>query len=256
MSLARPKGGTSVMSQRVEAPDSLEFFPTPPWATRALCEHVLSVVEHPREVAHPREWPRQTVWEPAAGEGHMAEPLKEYFESVWGSDVHSYGKGYAVGSFLGEGADRATYFDRDMDVEKPDWIITNPPFRLAKEFAERALQEAQVGVALLLRSVFIESEDRYHFFEKHPLTLVAPFAERVAMTKGRWDPKASTATSYAWFVWIRGHTGPTTLRIIPPGRKRALTKPDDAALFGWSPPAQTQSERDHIATAAAALGQE
>lgn len=27
----------AVMSQRVEAHDSLDHFPTPPWATRALC---------------------------------------------------------------------------------------------------------------------------------------------------------------------------------------------------------------------------
>ena len=27
---------TAVMARRAEAPDSLDFFPTPPWATRAL----------------------------------------------------------------------------------------------------------------------------------------------------------------------------------------------------------------------------
>ena len=36
-----PSGSTAVMARRVEAPDSLDFFPTPPWATRALVEHVL-----------------------------------------------------------------------------------------------------------------------------------------------------------------------------------------------------------------------
>lgn len=29
---------TAVMQRRVEAHDSLDDFPTPPWATRALCE--------------------------------------------------------------------------------------------------------------------------------------------------------------------------------------------------------------------------
>ena len=31
----------AVMAQRSEAKDSLDDFPTPPWATRALLEHVL-----------------------------------------------------------------------------------------------------------------------------------------------------------------------------------------------------------------------
>jgi hypothetical protein len=29
----------------------------------------------------------------------------------------------------------------------------------------------------------------------------AQFAERVHMVKGRWNPDASSATAYAWFVW-------------------------------------------------------
>jgi hypothetical protein len=35
-----PSGSTSVMARRVEPPDSLDFFPAPPWATRALCEYL------------------------------------------------------------------------------------------------------------------------------------------------------------------------------------------------------------------------
>ena len=31
----------AVMAQRIEAADSPDDFPTPPWATRALIEHVL-----------------------------------------------------------------------------------------------------------------------------------------------------------------------------------------------------------------------
>ena len=35
----------AVMAQRTEPSDSQDFFPTPPWATRALMEHVLSKFE-------------------------------------------------------------------------------------------------------------------------------------------------------------------------------------------------------------------
>lgn len=40
MSVARLTS-TAVMARRVEPADSLDFFPTPPWATRAFCEHVM-----------------------------------------------------------------------------------------------------------------------------------------------------------------------------------------------------------------------
>lgn len=33
----------AVMAQRYEAADSPDDFPTPPWATRALIEHVIGV---------------------------------------------------------------------------------------------------------------------------------------------------------------------------------------------------------------------
>ena len=46
-------------------------------------------------------------------------------------------------------------------MRNPDWIITNPPFRLAERFALKALSLANTGVALLVRTVFIESVGRH-----------------------------------------------------------------------------------------------
>ena len=61
----------AVMSQRMEAKDSADDFPTPPWATRALIEHAIS---EPAKLKH------LTCWEPACGEGHMAKVLADHFE--------------------------------------------------------------------------------------------------------------------------------------------------------------------------------
>jgi hypothetical protein len=59
-----------------------------------------------------------SVWEPAAGEGHMAEVLMEYFQQVRASDVFDYGCGYEVGSFVGRGPDVATAMQKPvMGVE-------------------------------------------------------------------------------------------------------------------------------------------
>jgi hypothetical protein len=209
----------AIMSSRQEPLDSLDFFPTPPWGTRAFMEFVF-----PQVCSTPAR--EQSVWEPAAGEGHMAEPLKEYFGTVSISDVHDYGRGYGIGSFVGQGPDV-------LPPQHVDWIITNPPFTLAEDFVRRALIEARVGVAILARSVFIESDGRFPLFGG-AFRAFCPFASRLPMVKGRWDPKASSATSYAWFVWCRELTGPlprAEVIMIPPGAKARCTRPDDVARF-------------------------
>jgi hypothetical protein len=93
-----PRGSCAVMARRAEPPDSLDWFPTPPWATRALLERVLferlEGDDWPMVVRRPwlgrwsddDGWPglpvKLSVLEPAAGEGHMAEVLREYFDRV------------------------------------------------------------------------------------------------------------------------------------------------------------------------------
>lgn len=199
----------AVMAQRAEPHDSLDFFPTPPWATRALCEHVIPTAMH-------------IAWDPACGRGDMVRPLQEYCLAVAGSDVHDYGADFVQHDFL-------MPFMPD-GIGCTDWIITNPPFRLGVEFARRALQlmeegAVEKGAALLVRTAFLESVERHRLFTEFPPAVVAQFVERVPMVKGRLDRAASTATSYAWIVWARGRTD-TRLRWIPPCR-RALDRDSD-----------------------------
>ncbi|OGT54438.1 MAG: methyltransferase [Gammaproteobacteria bacterium RIFCSPHIGHO2_12_FULL_63_22] len=195
----------AVMAQRAEPNDSLDHFPTPPWATRALCEHVI-------------ELRGRTVWEPACGEGKMAAPLKEYALTVVASDVHHYGYGY-VHDFLW--VPQCLTWDGKNINSRPDWVITNPPFRLAEQFVKRGMEIANEGVAVLVRSVFIESIGRYENLFRHtPPAVMAQFVERVPMVKGRLDRNASTATSYCWLVWRRGSSLPSRLQWIPPCRAK------------------------------------
>jgi type I restriction-modification system DNA methylase subunit len=74
----------AVMAQRSEARDSVDDFPTPPWATRALIEHVLDDKASLSELV---------CLEPACGAGHMANVLSEYFGEVRCADIHAYGYG-------------------------------------------------------------------------------------------------------------------------------------------------------------------
>lgn len=189
----------AVMASRVEPHDSLDFFPTRPWATRALCEWLKT--QDPRI-------DRMLCWEPACGEGDMARPLGEYFASVLATDIFDYGFGDCC-DFL---------FEHD---EKHDWIITNPPFRLGEQFAKHAIGLARQGVAMIVRTAFLESASRFReLFEPHPPSDILQFTERVPMHKGRLLEKGSTATAYCWIVWRKNAPTGTHFHWIAPCRAR------------------------------------
>lgn len=218
--MSKQNTSPAVMNQRHSALDSLEFFPTPPWATRALLHDVL-----PDE-----DWRVRSIWEPAAGERHMVRVLLESCRIIFASDVHDYGKKYKVGSFTGQGPDVV----KKAFSDGTDWIITNPPFSLAQEFVQRALGEAKRGVAVLVRANWAEGVERYEqLFHASRPSIIAQFAERVPMVEGRWDPAASTATAYCWFIWLKNESPqrPTEFRWIPPGARVRNTRPDDIARF-------------------------
>jgi hypothetical protein len=172
----------AVMAQRAAAPDGLDDFPTPPWATRALIEHVVS---------KKHDLSRLSCLEPACNRGFMSMVLEEYFAEVCSSDIYPYGYG-EVRDFL----------EIPYAAESVDWVITNPPFRLGEDFIRKGLNVARHAVAMLTRTVFIESVGRYNrLFSKTPPTKFVQFTERVPMVRGRLDKKASTATGYCWLVW-------------------------------------------------------
>lgn len=217
----KSRGHTAVMSARASVTDALDYFPTPPWASRAVVEDVfpqLGVAFHTASM---------TLWEPAAGGGHMVETLRPYFRDVFASDVYDYCCGYDVGSFIGQGPDVA------QCPFKPDLIATNPPFNRALDFAQRALDEARVGVALLVRSNWAESLNRYQrLFRDRPPSMIAQFVERVPMVKGRWDPNADTATAYAWFIWRKAdRSGRCSFFWIPDGARMRHSRREDLERF-------------------------
>jgi hypothetical protein len=142
--------------------------------------------------------------------------LLEYFGEVWSADAYAYGY-----------ADVRDFLTYPYETNAVDWVITNPPFRLAEEFVLRALRVARQGVAILARTVFLESVGRYEgIFQATPPTKFAQFVERVPMIKGRLDRKATTATGYAWLVWEKQFQGLPRLMWVPPCRKVLERKSD------------------------------
>lgn len=195
---------SAVMQQRREPHDSLDDFPTPPWATRALLRRLTGRLH------------LMSAREPCANRGHMVRPMQEVFRSVDAFDVHDYGQGFQVRDFLWP-----------EPLEPVDWTIMNPPFRLAEQFVARAIETSRVGAAVLVRSAFLEGAGRYDsLFSQTPPSQILQFCERVVMHKGCLAPKGSSATAYCWVVWQHSHPRPTTFNWIAPCRRR-LEREDD-----------------------------
>lgn len=210
------------MANRRQAKGSFDYFPTPPWAVRALLHELLL-----RQFIIDRT---MSARDPACGGGHMLEPLKEVFARVGWSDVHDWGIAPDIRDFTFETA--AGMIADGLEV--PDWIITNPPFEIAHAFLRVALSIAKQGVALLLRLGWMAGQERFNtIFGPNPPTFICPFAERVGMIEGAWDPEAKSATDYAWFVWVKPapeFQWGSQLRHFPPGMQDRYTRTVDMAL--------------------------
>jgi hypothetical protein len=87
-------------------------------------------------------------------------------------------------------------------------IITNPPFRLAAQFVEKALASSTRKVAMFLRLCFLEGQSRYSLFQNTPLATVYVFSRRVTFY-GAGSPFA-----FAWFVWDHAYRGEPKIRWI------------------------------------------
>lgn len=181
-----------------------DFYPTEPWVTRALCRAVdfrHQIVRQPA-TGH---W----IWEPAVGDGRMADELRRQGYQVFGSDIHDYGwPGWKCLDFRNEDCS-----------ERPRpcvAIVTNPPFDLAIQFIMRAVEltePARGKVAILQRHEF-DAPAKNHPLFKPPY----PFAAKLILHKRpRWsdEDKASPRFPYAWFCWDHRHQGPPILRYLP-----------------------------------------
>lgn len=139
------------------------------------------------------------VWEPACGEGHLSQVLKRL-----GYDVHStdlIDRGYGTG-----GVDFLQYSGK--------WggdIITNPPYKYALEFVEKALSIISEGhrVAMFLKIQFLEGVSRHEFFKKNPPKMIYVSTRRLrcAMNGDFEKYSKSNAITYAWFIWEKGFKG-------------------------------------------------
>jgi len=143
------------------------------------------------------------LWGPACGRGVIVRPLRAAGHEVLASDLVDYGN-------------PTHFYRRDFVMEKLPTgcgaIVTNPPYKLAEEFAAHAIEICPL-VVMLMRLAFYESERRSHVLENCGPARIHCFRKRLPMMhRAEWaGRKANSGMAFAWYVWDRSYTGPTVI---------------------------------------------
>lgn len=150
----------------------------------------------------------KNIWECSCGQGHLSERLSEYGYDVRSTDLID--RGYGTG-----GVDFLTYNEK--------WngdILTNPPYKFAKEFIEHAMEVVSDGnkVAMFLKIQFLEGKARKLLFKKYPPKCVYVSSSRILCAKNAdfegMKAGGGSAVAYAWYVWEKGYKGKTIVEWI------------------------------------------
>ena len=137
---------------------------------------------------------------------HISDILEEYGYKVYKTDI----------------VERSRKLDDVIDFLeycKP-WsgdIITNPPYKQARQFIQKALDIVSMGnkVAMFLKLTFLESKDRKQFFLENPPKTVYVSSSRLYCAKnGDFSKPYSSAVAYAWYLWEKGYQGETIIKWI------------------------------------------
>lgn len=146
------------------------------------------------------------IWECACGEGHLSDEIGKFHGQVYATDLID--RGYS------------THGSIDFLKVNSKWdgdIITNPPYKYAQQFIEKALEIIRNGnkVAMFLKIQFLEGQKRYELFRKYPPKVVYVFSKRQSCAKnGDFKNMKGGAVAFAWFVWVKGFKGDTIIKWI------------------------------------------
>ena len=180
--------GTSMSRERVEN----DYYATPPESTIALLE---------------REKFFGGILEPCCGEGHISEVLKDYGYDVVSNDLIDRGYGEFNEDYL-----KATEL-------KANNVVTNPPFKYAKEFIEKSLHDTTGKVAMFCKIQLLEGVSRSKMFENTPLKTVYVLTKRQNPLRNgspvdENGKKWASTMCFAWFVWEHGYEGKPSIEWI------------------------------------------
>lgn len=178
-----------------------DFYATSPADTTAFLE----IIDDVYDLNH------ASIIEPSAGQGHIMDVLSSRYPTsqVIGRDLIDRGN-----PEIESGVDFLTT-ERD---EHFDYVITNPPFVIAKEFIDKALTIGD-KVFIFAKLQFLEGRARKDWFADKPLKYVYVYSYRAnpwrnGQSRDSNGKKWSSTMAFAWYVFDVNYAGEPTIRWI------------------------------------------
>lgn len=165
--------------------EEYDFYCTPMYTIRALMENF-------------NMDPYRNILEPAAGDDALVAVMNNYKHAdaiIHTNDIRQETAAMHHFDYI----HNLPGLEEALDAP-PDLIITNPPYRYAKEFIMNSLDlvAANGKVIMLLRINYLGAQTRHLWWQR-----VMPFLDEILVLSSR--PKftngSSDATEYAWFVF-------------------------------------------------------
>ena len=165
-----------------------DFYPSPVDVTESIMPVIEVIQEH-------KGFPLK-IWEPACGDGRMSRVLEWHGYEVFSSDLREH-SGYGVSGidFLAKDVTETMGWDARQDI---DLIISNPPFSLAKQFIEKAL-EYTPNVMMLVKTQYWNAKTRKALFDAHRPSFYLPLTWRPSFLE--LERGNNPLMDVAWCVW-------------------------------------------------------
>lgn len=176
--------------------ETMDFVPTPPWATRAFLSTFPEVQINGSDVL-----------EPGVGRGDLARVLQEAGARVTGLDIVDRGFPNTI---------VADYNSYEPPVSF-EWVVMNPPFTFGESFLRNAMRHSTKGVVLHIRTTWLNGVGRWNeFFQPGHLTDVVMHAKNVSATQSKVIRRGSNQFNHSWLVFEKAKRGrPIGFRFIP-----------------------------------------
>ncbi|MCD8201973.1 MAG: class I SAM-dependent methyltransferase [Clostridia bacterium] len=149
---------------------------------------------------------KPTIWECACGKGHLAKVFLEQGYNVLATDLVDRG--------FGQGG--VDFFQQHPDCTEMD-IVTNPPYKIARQFIEHGLNLLPDGgkLAMFLKLTFLESKERRELFDNQPFRTLYVCSSRIQAAKnGDFVKYGNSAMAFGWYVWEKGFRGDPIIKWV------------------------------------------
>ena len=146
----------------------------------------------------------KVIWECAAGTGNLSNRLIELGYNVYATDLINRGceNIYSGIDFL-----KCKHLPYNCNI-----ILTNPPFKYATEFAQKALELLPTGgyYIAFMNISYITGQKRYNSIYKHGnLMAFCPFTKRIECWRNNDKEKygGRAMVDFAWYIFKKGYKG-------------------------------------------------